>query len=160
MRTRELTPSMGGRSVDARSDSVCLLQTLVTAVLLLAPAKVPVGQAQLTRKPNQMAPCPVQPLCSRNGPGSQGHTLGEGTGIPLTVEGCGRLSLATKRPCTTHWLAHTSLLTVPSRPSEAVKYAALLTEGAVCFPPLFWSWKSQPGVEGISDGSRYTNSGN
>lgn len=69
---------MGGRSVDARSDSVCLLQTLVTAVLLLAPAKVPVGQAQVTRKPNQMAPCPVQSLCNRSGPGSGATPLGRG----------------------------------------------------------------------------------
>lgn len=49
----------------------CLfLQTLVTVVLPPAPTKVPVGQTQLTRKPNQMAPCLVQPLCIRSGPGS------------------------------------------------------------------------------------------
>lgn len=50
---------------------------------------------------------------------------------------------------------HLRFLTVPSSFSEAVSILSGLTEGAVGSPPMFRSWKSQPGIEGHSDGSWY-----
>lgn len=49
------------------------------------------GRALLTRKPDQVAPCPAHPLSSLRGPGSRGHTLGGGAGhhwLSGTVGGC------------------------------------------------------------------------
>lgn len=99
--------------MDPRSDSVCLLQTRgplpPAAFLAPAPAKVPVGRALLTRKPDQVAPRPARPLCCQRGLLSGATASGEGLG----AIGCpglrvGGLPLAHRGPRAAHWLVRTS----------------------------------------------------